>query len=245
MNGYELSRVWFDFCFENTEKITPAHTALYFYCIEHCNRLGWKEKFGLPAQISMEAIGVKSWKTYSKVFNDIVEWKFIEVIQKSQNQYTATVIALVKNTKANAKAGTTALSKAIQNHAPKQVQSIVGINKPYNLITTNLITTNLKTENGELNLDFIEEGFLEVIMDWLEYKKQRGEEYVSQKSIEVLYDSMVNISAGNAKIAKLIVEQSMVKNWAGFFPLKTEDKQPSNSSFEYEKNQEEEILKDF
>ena len=56
MNGYELSRSWFDFCFENPEKISPNHTALYFFCIEHCNRLGWKNKFGLPMEMAKEAL---------------------------------------------------------------------------------------------------------------------------------------------------------------------------------------------
>ncbi len=74
MNGYELSRKWFDFAFENSEKIKPAHTAVYFFAIEHCNRLGWKEKFGFPSQMCMEAIGVKNWRTYSNTLNDLVEW---------------------------------------------------------------------------------------------------------------------------------------------------------------------------
>ena len=128
LNGYELSRNWFDFCFENPEKITPSHTALYFFIIEHCNRLGWKEKFGLPTQMAMDAIGVKNWRTYSKSFNDLVSFGFINVIESSKNQYSATVIALVKNTKANTKA----LTKAIQKHVQKQSNSIAVIDKPFN-----------------------------------------------------------------------------------------------------------------
>lgn len=127
-NGYELSKNWFDFCFENPEKITPSHTALYFFIIEHCNRLGWKEKFGLPTQMAMEAIGVKNWRTYSKSFKDLASFGFINVIESSKNQYSATVIALVKNTKANTKA----LTKAMQKHVQKQDSSIAVIDKPYN-----------------------------------------------------------------------------------------------------------------
>jgi len=138
INGYELSRDWFDFCFENPEKITPTHTALYFFAIEHCNRLGWKEKFGLPTQMCMDAIGVKNWRTFSKAFNDIVIWGFFKLIVKSKNQYSATVIAIVKNTKANTKA----LTKAMQKHVQKQNNSIAVIDKPYNHITNELYNTN-------------------------------------------------------------------------------------------------------
>lgn len=131
MNSYELSRNWFDWCFENPEKISPNHTAMYFFIIEHCNRLGWKEKFGLPMEMTKDAIGIKNYRTYSNTLNDLIEWGFIKLIQKSKNQYSSNVIAIAKNTKASAKA----LDKAMQKHSQKQVQDIVCIDKPNNNIT--------------------------------------------------------------------------------------------------------------
>ena len=69
MNSYELSKNWFQNSFENPDLIKPNHTALYFFIIELCNRLGWKEKFGLPTSMVMEAIGVKNYKTYKKALS--------------------------------------------------------------------------------------------------------------------------------------------------------------------------------
>ena len=131
LTGYELSRDWFDFCFENPEIIHPTHTAMYFFIIEHCNRLGWKDKFGLPMEMTKDAIGIKNYKTFSRTFNDLVEWNFIKVFQKSKNQYSANIIGLVKNTKATTKA----LTKAISKHDQKQVHDNVGIDKLKNSIT--------------------------------------------------------------------------------------------------------------
>jgi len=54
MNSYELSRNFFDWSFENPHKVTPNHIALFFFCIEHCNRLGWKQNFGLPTTMAKE-----------------------------------------------------------------------------------------------------------------------------------------------------------------------------------------------
>lgn len=119
MNGYELSRKWFDFCFENPEKITPNHTALYFFCIEHCNRLGWKQKFGLPTTMAKEAIGIRSYNTYINTLNDLIEFGFIKLIEKSKNQYSSNIIALSNFNKALNKA----LDKALIKHGTKQVQS--------------------------------------------------------------------------------------------------------------------------
>jgi len=114
MDVFKLSRQWFDFCFENPELVNPCHTAIYFFAIEHCNRLGWKQKFGFPTQMTMDALGIKKHQTYIKYFNDIVEWGGFTMIQKSKNQYSANIIsinAMPNNGKA--------LDKAFINHAAK------------------------------------------------------------------------------------------------------------------------------
>lgn len=133
MTGYELSRNWFDWCFENPEKINPNHTALYFFICEHSNRMGGKEKFGLPTTMAKDAIGIRSYNTYIKTLNDLVEFGFIELIEKSKNQYSSNIIALSNFNKAHNKA----LDKAILKHVTKQLQStrqsIDSIDKHINL----------------------------------------------------------------------------------------------------------------
>lgn len=130
MNGYDLSRKFVDFSFENPSKIKPNHYALYFFAIEHCNRLGWKKEFGLPTTMTMEAIGIRSYKTYISTFNDLIDYGFFDIVERSKNQYSSNIIALVNYDKAQAKA----LDKAFIKHDAKQVQSkdesIVSINKP-------------------------------------------------------------------------------------------------------------------
>jgi len=127
---FSLLRNWFDWCFENPDKITPNHTALYVFCIEHCNRLGWKEKFGLPTTMAKDAIGIRNYKTYKKTLDDLVEFGFIKMIEVSKNQYSANIVALVKYTKAHTKA----LTKASLKHMEKQVQSIDSIDIPNTII---------------------------------------------------------------------------------------------------------------
>ena len=125
MNSYDLSRKWFDWTFENPERINPNHTALYFFIIEHCNRLGWKEKFGLPTTMAKEAIGIRSYNTYINTLNDLVEFGFVNLIEKSKNQYSSNIIALSNFDKAHDKA----LDKALIKHGTKQRESIYSINK--------------------------------------------------------------------------------------------------------------------
>lgn len=135
MNSYELSRKWFDWCFENPEKINPTHTAIYMFAIEHCNRLGWKDKFGFPSQMTMDALGIKKHSTYIKYFNELVEMGFFKLVQKSKNQYSANIISLKSAIPKNGKA----LDKAFVKHVAKQSesigQSIRSIDKQLNNIT--------------------------------------------------------------------------------------------------------------
>lgn len=128
MNTFDLSRNWFNWTFENPERISPNHTALYFFIVEHCNRLGWKEKFGLPTTMAKEAIGIRSYNTYINTLNDLVDFGFIKMIEKSKNQYSSNIIAISKFDKAHDKA----LDKALIKHATKQRESISSIYKQEN-----------------------------------------------------------------------------------------------------------------
>jgi len=140
MNSYQLSRQFVDWAFENPSKVSPYHYAIFFFAIEHCNRLGWKIEFGLPSHYVMEATGIKSYSAYKKYFDELVEFGFFVVKEYSKNQYTSNIIELSSKIKADSKA----LDKAITKHDSKQIestaQSTCTINKllnqePYNNIT--------------------------------------------------------------------------------------------------------------
>ena len=147
MNGYDYSRKWFDYAFENQDTVTGNHAAVYLWNVELNNRMGWVEKFSSPASQAMAASGIKSYNTYKKVFNDLVSWGFLEVVKESKNQFTATIIALSNFDNAIDKA----LDKALITHQIKQVestvQSIDSINKQQ---TTNHKpqTTNTIADSG-------------------------------------------------------------------------------------------------
>ncbi len=170
LTGYQLSRNWFDWTFENPDLVNPNHTALYFFILEHCNRLGGKEKFGLPSEMAKDGIGIKSYKTYIKTLNDLIDWGFIILHQKSTNQYSANIVAISKNTKATTKA----LDKAMLKHVSKHDQTKDTIVKP---ITLNIEHTNHKiifeefrkaypgTKKG-LEVEF--ENFVKKNKDWEE-----------------------------------------------------------------------------
>lgn len=163
VNGYQLSRAWFDFCFENPELVSPTHTAIYCFAIEHCNRLGWKEKFGFPSQMTMDALGIKKHQTYMKHFADLVEWGFFKLIQKSTNQYSANIICLQSGLAKNGKA----LDKAFKKHWAKQNestgQSKVHIDKPLEPINNKPLEPILSTSVDGVPKNDFEKSILGII----------------------------------------------------------------------------------
>lgn len=207
LNSYELSRIWFDWCFENPEKITPNHSALYFFCIEHCNRLGWKKKFGLPTTMAKEAIGIKSYNTYIKTLTDLTAWGFVTMVEKSKNQYSANIIALSKFDKAPNKALDKALIKHGTKHMTKQgestVQSIDSITKQDNNITN-------KQNNHKQEIPPLEE--------FLEYaEKNLGMEYPNYKrGVELKYKAWVENGWKTGKGQKIQKWKSTLLNTIPF-----------------------------
>ena len=104
MNGYDLSKSWFEWCHETKEKYSTNHAALYFYLIELCNSLNWKVSFGLPTVNTMQIVSIKKHKTYYDTLQDLVNWGFIEVLEKAKNQHQSTIICLCQKGKSKVKA---------------------------------------------------------------------------------------------------------------------------------------------
>jgi len=214
LNGYDLSRKWFDFAYDNPDLIRPVHAALYFYIIEHCNRMGWKKKFGLPMEMAKDGIGVKNYRTYTRAFNDLIKWGFIKVYEKSKNQYSANVVGLVKNTVATTKA----LSKAMQKHSQKQVHGIVGVDKP---ITSEPI--NLEPKTG-IVYPWNTDSFLEIWQIWKKYKKgQFNFTYKADATEQAALTKLKKLAVDEITASK-IINESIANGWKGFFS----DKSKSN-----------------
>ena len=207
MNSYELSRSWFDWCFENPSKVKPIHSAIFFFAIEHCNRLGWKREFGFPSQMTMDAIGVRKYQTYGNALSDLVEWGFIKMIEKSKNQYSANIIS-INATPEKGKA----LDKALVKHGAKQGkstgQSSVSINKQLNNQTKNKETY---FEDEKLNTLF---------EDFIEHRKQMKKP-MTDRSITMHVNKLNAESVPNA--IKMI-ERSIEHGWSSLYELKEKDK---------------------
>jgi len=75
--------------------------------------------------MAKEAIGIRSYNTYIKALNDLIDFGFIVMVEQSKNQYSSNIVALSKYNKPLNKA----LDKALIKHGAKQSESIDSIDK--------------------------------------------------------------------------------------------------------------------
>jgi hypothetical protein len=141
MNGYDLSKAWFEWCHSTKEKYSTNHAALYFYLIELCNSLNWKASFGLPTVNTMQILSIKKHKTYYDTLQDLCSWGFVEIIEKAKNQHQSTLICLCQKGKSTVKA------------REKHGKSRAYIDKPIKTNKNNIPTIN------EVILYFTEKGY--------------------------------------------------------------------------------------
>lgn len=118
-------------------------------------------------------------------------------------------------------------------------ETIPDSNKDSNTDNNNNLTPSKKKDKKKtsFDLDFIDDAYKEVFVEWLNYKKNKKQSYADEKSIKVCYNKLVKLSCNNPEIARQIVEQSMANNWAGLFALKNENQYGINSK-NYSRKQE-------
>lgn len=124
MNGYTLTKRWFEFKFENVKRVRSIHSDLFFYIVYLWNELGQVEEFGLPTTFTMQALGIGSYNTYKKALEDLIDFEFIIIISEAKNQHQSKIIALSNSDKPNDKPNDKPLKKAINNATAKATDSI-------------------------------------------------------------------------------------------------------------------------
>ena len=153
MNGYIFLRDWFNFTFDNPDRTNCTHTALYCYLIDLWNRVGQKEKFGLPTNYTMECLNIKSYKTYKKTLDDLVTFGFVKIVLKSKNQHKSNIVTMVKNTKASTKA----------------------LDKAHTIASTKADTTIIEQSNNGTNEQPIDDGIpFDSFWDLYDKKTSKG-----------------------------------------------------------------------
>lgn len=197
-SGYDLTRQWFDFAFENPDLTTSNDCALYMWLIELNNRLGWVGKFGITSQECMDACGFNTYPPYRKALKKLIELGFVKLVKKSANQYQCNIISLPKISKSalskNNKALDKAIVKARLKQSTKHVSHSLNTETPKHRTIEGVEQTSTHPTLEEVKSYFTENGYTDQIaLRAFEYYSSTGWKDKNGKPVQNWKSKMVNV----------------------------------------------------
>ena len=210
-------------------RFTATEQALFYELVAICNGEDWRDVFDCSNIELCFALNVNE-RTLVKARESLINAGLIyyksgksrRVVSSYSfvKEFKTTVMTTVNNTVDNTP------DKPTDKRGDKTTNSTTN-STDYNKLKQKP-NENILSKVSHGDFDFISNEFLETFTLWLEYKKDRRENYKSEKSLKACYNKLVKLSKGNPAVASQIVDESIANNWAGFFELKNNKNEYGN-----------------
>ena len=174
-----------------------------------------EEREAYSEKQSINGIVGQFWKKAKAILNK----KDFDTLKDSlSNQSNNDILELIKDKEIN-KATLEAMLEALLKHLEDRDRNRI---KDIDLEEGGTGETKPKKDADMdiINKLEVEPLLIQVVYDWLKYKRTRGESYKSDKSVSLFIANLTKYSGGDISKARQIIEQSMANNWAGIFELK-------------------------
>lgn len=216
------------------KRISAYEADLYYYLLNECNSRMWLNPFELPTTLLCAELGI-SRKTLSDLRNRLRQKGLIEFEEGNRNKHGASYLikyVTLSNIQGNVQGN-------IQGNVQGNIQGNPIRNKPNQTKQEEKEPAPLplpgslpekeerkkvppKKEKQTLSYDFVELPFKAVFMRFMEYRKELGKPYRTQRAVEASYAQLKQLSGNNVQQASLIVQQTISNEWQGLFALKKE-----------------------
>ena len=198
-------------------RFTATEQALFYELVAICNGEDWRDVFDCSNIELCFALNVNE-KTLIKARESLINAGLI-YYKSGKNKRVISSYSFVKEFK-------TTVTTTV-NFTANQTANDTGDSTDYNKLKQKP-NRNILSKVSHGDFDFISTDFLEAFTLWLEYKKDRRENYKSEKSLKACYNKLVKLSKGNPAVASQIVDESIANNGAGFFELKNNKNEYGN-----------------
>ena len=210
-------------------RFTATEQALFYELVAICNGEDWRDVFDCSNIELCFALNVNE-RTLVKARESLINAGLIyyksgksrRVVSSYSfvKEFKTTVMTTVNNTVDNTP------DKPTDKRGDKTTNSTTN-STDYNKLKQKP-NENILSKVSHGDFDFISDEFLEAFSLWLEYKKDRRENYKSEKSLKACYNKLVKLSKGDPMIASQIIDEAIANNWAGFFELKNNKNEYGN-----------------
>ncbi len=211
-------------------RFTATEQALFYELVAICNGEDWRDVFDCSNIELCFALNVNE-KTLIKARESLINAGLV-YYKSGKNKRVISSYSFVKEfktTTVNFTANRTANDTVNQtaNDSVDKGANDTGDSTDYNKLKQKP-NKNILSKVSHGDFDFISSDFLETFILWLEYKKDRRENYKSEKSLKACYSKLVKLSKDNPAIASQIINEAIANNWAGFFELKNNKNEYGN-----------------
>ena len=210
-------------------RFTATEQALFYELVAICNGEDWRDVFDCSNIELCFALNVNE-RTLVKARESLINAGLIyyrsgksrRVVSSYSfvKEFKTTVMTTVNNTVDNTP------DKPTDKRGDKATNSTTN-STDYNKLKQKP-NENILSKVSHGDFDFISNEFLETFIAWLEYKKDRRENYKPEKSLKACYSKLVKLSKDNPAIASQIINEAIANNWAGFFELKNNKNEYGN-----------------
>ena len=218
MNYIELiNRFW------NCSKeraFNPSDCMLYFYLLDTCNALHWKQPFGQSDRYLSMALGI-SVPTIREAKNrlkqrGLIDFKVPEKGSKGIDGQTKYSFPTVQ------------INYTVPLTVENEIKPTVKINctDPLTDACTDPLTNNKQNKTKQNNkksdfdLSFVDIVFLPIVKDFIEYRKQIKKPYKTEQGVKMFYNELVKLSGNNLQKAKQLTEYAKGKEWQTVYEIK-------------------------
>ena len=206
-------------------RFTATEQALFYELVAICNGEDWRDVFDCSNIELCFALNVNE-KTLIKARESLINAGLI-YYKSGKNKRIISSYSFVKEFKTTVTTTVNFTANQTANKGANQTANDTGDSTDYNKLKQKP-NRNILSKVSHGDFDFISNEFLETFTLWLEYKKDRRENYKSEKSLKACYNKLVKLSKGNPAVASQIVDESIANNWAGFFELKNNKNEYGN-----------------
>ena len=206
-------------------RFTATEQALFYELVAICNGEDWRDVFDCSNIELCFALNVNE-KTLIKARESLINAGLI-YYKSGKNKRIISSYSFVKEFKTTVTTTVNFTANQTANDTGDKGVNDTGDSTDYNKLKQKP-NINILSKVSHGDFDFISNEFLETFTLWLEYKKDRRENYKSEKSLKACYNKLVKLSKGNPAVASQIVDESIANNWAGFFELKNNKNEYGN-----------------
>ncbi len=227
MNYIELiNRFW---SCSKERVFNPSDCMLYFYLLDTCNALHWKQPFGQSDRYLSLVLGI-SVPTIREAKNrlkqrGLIDFKAPEKASKGidgQTKYSFPTVQINCTVPLTVESE---IKQTVQTDCTDPLTDACTdpLTVPLTDACTDALTNNKQNktkQNKDFDLSFVDIVFLPIVKDFIEYRKQIKKPYKTQQGVNTFYNELTKLSRNNFQKAKELVEYAKGKEWQTVYEIK-------------------------